>query len=271
LWIWGVNEVLQYEKGRSLNEKIPIKFGDSNEWQSVTSGFLSIVALKKDGTLWSWGLNFFGESVNGFYPAKIKPTQIGYENNWESISGGVNGGSIIAIKNDGSLWGLGENHIGQLGDETVLLKNYPVRIGTSLNWQFVSRGEFSSLGIKKDGTLWYWGKDGIENFISSNRPTQNIAIKPTQILTNDCVFPQTKPITIETINYYPNPSSGLINIKGIDLINADITVYNILGETIKNTQANNNAINISELPSGSYMLSILTANKVRYVKMIVKI
>lgn len=57
----------------------------------------------------------------------------------------------------GTLWGWGNNSIGQLGDGTTIQRPYAVQIGTDNKWVSVSAGASSNLGLKSDGTLWGWG------------------------------------------------------------------------------------------------------------------
>lgn len=64
----------------------------------------------------------------------------------------------LAISQDGSLWGWGENSNSQLGDGTTTDRTTPVQINTG-SWRSVTAGTTHSLGIKRDGTLWAWGSD----------------------------------------------------------------------------------------------------------------
>lgn len=64
----------------------------------------------------------------------------------------------LAISQDGTLWGWGENSNSQLGDGSAIDRTTPVQISTS-TWQQVSGGTLHSAGIKSDGTLWTWGSD----------------------------------------------------------------------------------------------------------------
>ena len=75
---------------------------------------------------------------------------------WESVS--VGHGHILALKNDGSLWVLGDNEFGQLGLGYIgnEITGEPVRLGTD-TWEYVCAGSTYSFGIKSDGTLWSWG------------------------------------------------------------------------------------------------------------------
>lgn len=75
---------------------------------------------------------------------------------WKSVS--VGHGHILALKNDGSLWVLGDNEFGQLGLGYIgsEITGEPVRLGTD-TWKYVCAGSTYSFGIKSDGTLWSWG------------------------------------------------------------------------------------------------------------------
>ena len=64
----------------------------------------------------------------------------------------------VGLRSDGTLWSWGENSNGQLGDGTILDRNYPVQIGTDNDWKYVTAGPYHCLAIKTDGTIWAWGK-----------------------------------------------------------------------------------------------------------------
>lgn len=79
----------------------------------------------------------------------------------------------MAIKNNGTLWGWGNNAYGQLGLSDNNNRNTPTQIGTDTNWEETSLGAYSSIAIKQDGTLWSCGENslgqlGNGSLISSN-------------------------------------------------------------------------------------------------------
>ena len=56
------------------------------------------------------------------------------------------------------LWGINLN--GQLADNTVITRSYPIQsVSGGVNWKQVAGGYSSSCGIKTDGTLWTWGNN----------------------------------------------------------------------------------------------------------------
>lgn len=80
---------------------------------------------------------------------------------------------FIAISQDGSLWGWGENSARQLGDGTITDRVQPVLISSG-NWASVSAGVTHTMAIKADGTLWAWGSNTygkLGNGTSSNAAT----------------------------------------------------------------------------------------------------
>jgi alpha-tubulin suppressor-like RCC1 family protein/peptidoglycan/xylan/chitin deacetylase (PgdA/CDA1 family) len=70
------------------------------------------------------------------------------------------GGSDFAllIKPDGSLWSWGENTYGQLGlGDTATIHVVASRVGDKTDWTAVACGDYHSLAVKADGSLWSWG------------------------------------------------------------------------------------------------------------------
>lgn len=74
---------------------------------------------------------------------------------WQSFSVGNN--HSLIIKSDKSLWAIGRNLLGEIGDGSVVDKLVYTSIGTTKNWKQVSGGRNFSMAIATDGTLWGWG------------------------------------------------------------------------------------------------------------------
>ncbi len=85
----------------------------------------------------------------------------------------------LFLKSDGSLWTMGYNNYGQLGDGTFNNTNRPERIITT-NVLAVACGDDHSLLLKTNGSLWAMGYNvdgelGDGTFNTSSRPKQIVS------------------------------------------------------------------------------------------------
>ncbi len=132
----------------------------------ISAGDVNSLFLKSDGSLWAMGNDDYGQLGNGtnypdpyglFTSGTNRPERI-VASNVTAIAGG--GGHALFLKSDGSLWAMGDNAAGQLGDGTTNLSNVPEQIVPS-NVVAIAAGETHSLFIKNDGSLWGMGANGL--------------------------------------------------------------------------------------------------------------
>ncbi len=79
--------------------------------------------------------------------------------------------------------------------------------------------------------------------------------------------------TIENLNFYPNPvTNGKIYITSKNISSKDITIYDVLGKLVLQTNLNVNSkeVNISSLNSGVYIIKIKEGEATATRKLIVK-
>ena len=108
--------------------------------------------------------------------ASLNPIGGGIADDWENIDTDVRafevanaGGfpAIFHIKNDNSLWAVGRNTNGLLGDGTGMDQDKPVRILDNAADVVVS--DWYMFALLTDGTLWYWGSGTFEPaFVKDN-------------------------------------------------------------------------------------------------------
>jgi len=72
----------------------------------------------------------------------------------------------------------------------------------------------------------------------------------------------------EVIAVYPNPTNGIINISGVDKVDA-IKVFSISGQLVKET-VNTNIIDLSSERDGLYLIEIQHEGKTSVNKLIVR-
>jgi len=93
------------------------------------------------------------------------------------------------IKNNGSLWGMGANGYGQLGDGSFNNTNRPEQI-VATNVTAIAAGDSHSLFLQSDGRLWVMGANGYGqlgdgSFNNTNRPEQIVATNVIAIAAGD--------------------------------------------------------------------------------------
>jgi Regulator of chromosome condensation (RCC1) repeat len=99
----------------------------------------------------------------------------------------------LFLKSDGSLWAMGDNGRGQLGDGTFSNTNRPEQIVAS-GVMTIAAGVYHSLFLKSDGSLWAMGDNSYGNFgdgfIENNFPRgpatpEQIVPSPQPFLSNN--------------------------------------------------------------------------------------
>jgi len=165
LWAFGGNWMGQLGDGTTLNLSFFNQISTDTNWTHVATGTTHTVAVRTDGTLWAWGFyerTWLTGLGNGTTTGSNVPIQIGYGADWVSVAAGNM--HTMAIKTDGSLWGWGSGNRGQIGTGGGNDVNYiylsPIQIGIDTDWAYVFAGEWRTMAIKADGSLWGWGANG---------------------------------------------------------------------------------------------------------------
>ena len=91
---------------------------------------------------------------------RLRPHRVGSDNDWHEVACGW--GHTLALKSDGSLRAWGSNSDGQLGLGWFGNYDDPSRSAGVLSaCQTIACGHNHSVAIKRDGSLWQWGTDGL--------------------------------------------------------------------------------------------------------------
>ncbi|AEC03053.1 fimbrillin family protein [Parasphaerochaeta coccoides] len=101
---------------------------DTNPVVAVFTGNHHTIIQKKDGTFWATGLNDYGQLGLGDTNNRKTPVRItSMGSDVVAVSGGEN--HTMFLKNDGTLWAVGNNDQGQLGIGTALtMTTTPVQV-----------------------------------------------------------------------------------------------------------------------------------------------
>ncbi|GLW57963.1 RCC1 domain-containing protein [Kitasatospora phosalacinea] len=165
---WGLNDKGQLGDGTTVNTNLPVTVAGLSDVKAVAAGDTFSMALLKDGTVKTWGNNDKGQlgvtpvpvSSTAPVPAATPATR----NTAMSVPGlttvkGITAGAnhALALLADGHVYAWGLNDKGQLGDDTIVNKPYPVPVQELTDVTALSAGATHSLALLQDHTLRAWG------------------------------------------------------------------------------------------------------------------
>lgn len=167
LWGTGGGTLGQFGKGSASNLSTWTQLTNENIVSGVidiAGGRTSSYVVKSDGTLWVTGQDTYGQLGLGddltqrntwVQATTLSDVKEVDANGFDTVP------SVLVLKNDGTVWGAGQNGMGDLGIGITTQVNTWTQSNIS-NVIDISVGNNFSLAIKSDGTLWSvgYGSDG---------------------------------------------------------------------------------------------------------------
>ena len=177
LYGWGDNGNGNLAQNNETKYSSPVQIPGTT-WSAIGGYGGGVLATKTNGTLWAWGSNGSGELGLNNRTSYSSPVQVPgttWGQTMKSIAGGQ--GVLNVIKTDGTLWGMGVQTYGDLGNNSRTSYSSPVQVpGTT--WKEISSIGSGNLAIKTDGTLWVWGYNNFGNLGLGNKTNYS---SPTQV------------------------------------------------------------------------------------------
>ena len=170
--LWGAGDNSTYQLGQGeaygyLNnddffswDTTPVKILD--DVKDVACNGNAGCAIKENGDLYFWGVNVAKSTTGGtenFYTTYTTPTKI--LSGVKAVDMGTD--HILALKEDGTLWGMGCQDDGTLGNGKDLsgtmdaLQNSMVQIMSGCI--DMAAGDHASFAVKSNGDLYAWGQN----------------------------------------------------------------------------------------------------------------
>jgi len=123
---------------------------------AVSVGSVHRMALMQNGSVVAWGFNSYGQLGDDGDKSSDAPVQVKGLSDIASIAAGET--HSLALKKDGTVWAWGSNGKGELGFKTEKPQAHaPAQVPGLKDVAAVAAGEFFSLALKKDGSVWGWG------------------------------------------------------------------------------------------------------------------
>ena len=175
--LYTMGENLQFQQTDQLYKQTAVPTVIATDVARVAAGFWEVHFIKTDGTLWGVGRNRGAFGLPTTSSTKHKTTPYLIESNVVESSIGNAGAGVsthaLYLKSDGTLWGMGQNSQGQLGDRSNTRRDSPIQIATGV--RSIATGTNHSMFLTNDGTVWLMGDNssgqlGDGTTISRNEP-----------------------------------------------------------------------------------------------------
>lgn len=152
--MWGKSKKINISNG---NRKYYFnQIGSQNNWIDISTNFIHSLALNSNNQLFVWGTSNGTHSLegDGSMDSYIKYPVLTVANDIYKINANAN--STLIIKNDGTLWGWGNNQAFVLGENSLGFSSI-TRIGSLNLWKEISSNFQHTLGIDNFGNLYSCG------------------------------------------------------------------------------------------------------------------
>lgn len=264
LWACGDNDGALGINTQELFVTTFTQIGTDNDWKTMSAGYFHALGVKNDGSLWAWGDHTYGRlGDNSGTTYRYSPVNISTDN-WINVYADFM--SNYGIKSDGTLWKWGTEEFSE-NYEPINSLLAPTKVGQETNWEQIQVVKDNSVFITKtNNNIFVWGDNEYgELGLGDNNKHPNQTLFGT-ICDSTASLNEN---TLSTINVYPNPTSGIINLANANDLNIEkLTVIDVTGTILLEQKNNTSQIDVQQLPTGMYILEITSSKTKQHIKFI---
>ncbi|MCX6875564.1 MAG: hypothetical protein NTW21_17420 [Verrucomicrobia bacterium] len=174
LFAMGLNNFGQLGDLSTTNRSTPVLV--TTGVAQVSAGMHHSLYVTAGGSLFATGYNNYGQLGNNSTTNRSTPVQVATDVAQASASTGDDQGHSVYVKTNGSLWAMGRNTHGQLGNGTLTNSSVPLQIVASGVSQAFA-GTMHTVFLKTDKTIWStglnnYGQLGDNTTTNRNTPAQ---------------------------------------------------------------------------------------------------
>jgi alpha-tubulin suppressor-like RCC1 family protein len=178
----GANRAGQLGDGTTTNLNHLVAVKSASFVGCIAAGDAHSILLKPFTKALATGYNNYGQlGIGNAASQKNAPVAMKIDNSIIAVSAGPSGWHSLLLRADGTVWACGDNQFGQLGNGTTLNSFTPVEVkgvsgvGVLSNIIAIAAGNFHSMALAADGTLYTWGRNshgqlGLGNTVDSAYP-----------------------------------------------------------------------------------------------------
>ena len=178
VWAWGENSDGQLGDVTYVARPTPVRV--LTNVRDISAGFIHTLAVGLDGSVWTWGSNFNYQLGDGTRTTRNFPASVPGLGNVVTVSATLY--SSLALKADGTVWGWGNNYFGELGIGNNFQQPLPAPVaGLSGFVVGLVTGDYHTLAVTSDGSVWAWGLNGSGQLGDGTRTDRYFPVRVSQL------------------------------------------------------------------------------------------
>jgi alpha-tubulin suppressor-like RCC1 family protein len=149
VWAWGWNASCQLGDGTTKERAAAARVAGAEGAIAIAAWSYGSMAVRSDGTVLAWG-----DLIPGGR-AKVPTPVPGIS---DVVAAAWGEGHVLFLEKDGSVWAVGRNSSGALGDGSLSDRDQPVRVAVVDRALAVAAGDGFSAVVDAAGSVWTFGR-----------------------------------------------------------------------------------------------------------------
>ena len=244
IYAWGYNNYGQLGDGTTGLKSNATQVVNLTDAIEIAAYGYDTFAIRSNGTVWGWGYNTYGQLGNARTTSTNQPVQM--TNMTAAVSVACGYYHSLVVRSDGTVWACGRNNYYQGGNGSTATWSIPVQVSNLVDGVVaVAAGEYHSVALKSDGTVWTWGYN---NYGQLGDGTTNTRSKPIQMSN-----------VVSAVAIGANGSQTLVTLSDGRVLACGFNNYGQLGND--GTPYKTRCVQVVGMEGGSLGMSLVSADQ----------